>query len=230
MSKITDKGSLVGKLSHETLIGSTTIPQWLQPLVNYNGVYVGTTEPTDPKMLVWINPEGEANPEIDINLDNYYTKNETDTIIDSAIQSIDLTDYATKTELEQYDKSYEVDAKIAAIEIPETDLTGYAKESWVEEKIEQIEIPDTSNFATKEYVSEQIENIEIPEANVPVATLDTFGIVKPDGVTIIIKDGVLTVVGGGGSTAWDYPTQIKNNIKLFQVATASQIQNSLEVY
>lgn len=86
-------------------------------------------------------------------LTNYYTKNETDTIIDSAIQGIDLTDYATKTELEQYDKSFEVDAKIAAIEIPEVDLTGYAKESWVTGQLEpyalKSEIPDTSNFATK---------------------------------------------------------------------------------
>lgn len=29
-----------------------------------SGVYVGTTEPTDPDMLVWINPEGEESAEL----------------------------------------------------------------------------------------------------------------------------------------------------------------------
>lgn len=86
-------------------------------------------------------------------LTNYYTKDETNSAIDSAIQSIDFAPYATKTELEQYDTSNEVDAKIAAIEIPETDLTGYAKESWVTEQIDpyalKTEIPDVSGFATK---------------------------------------------------------------------------------
>ncbi len=29
-----------------------------------SGVYVGTTEPTDDEMLIWINPEGEAGGEL----------------------------------------------------------------------------------------------------------------------------------------------------------------------
>lgn len=163
MSKITDANKgLVGKLNHETLIGAANIPSWLQPYVNYNGVYVGTQEPTDPKMLVWINPNGGANPEIDVDLSNYYTKDETDTVIDNAVQAIDFTPYATRVELEQYDKSYEVDAKIAAIEIPDVDLTGYAKESWVTEQIDpyalKSEIPDVSAYQTETQVNTLISN------------------------------------------------------------------------
>ena len=96
-------------------------------------------------------------------LTNYYTKSQTDSNIEQAIQGIDFSPYATKLELEQYDTSVEVDKKIEAIEIPETDLTGYAKESWVTEQINGIDIPevnlepyalktdipDVSNFATK---------------------------------------------------------------------------------
>lgn len=161
-------------------------------------------------------------------LTNYYTKNETDTLIDSAIQNIDLSDYATKTELEQYDKSHEVDAKIAAIEIPEVDLEPYALKS---------EIPDVSNFATKDEIpsieglaSESYVDEKLADVEVPVATLDSLGVVRPDGVTIVIKDGVLTVVGGGGGGVFETPTQFKNDLRLFQCLTVLQNKNSLEVY
>lgn len=46
-----------------------------------SGVYVGTTEPTDPDMLIWINPEGEGST------GGFVTKE----YVDSAIESIELT-------------------------------------------------------------------------------------------------------------------------------------------
>ena len=116
MSEIKGNKKIVGKINAKTLRATTTVPDWLQPLIKENGVYVGTEEPTDPTKLVWINPDGEAS---DLDLSNYYTKDETDSLIDTAVQNIDLSSYATKVELENYDTSEQVDAKINAIEIPE---------------------------------------------------------------------------------------------------------------
>ena len=145
MSEIKGNKKIVGKINAKTLRATANIPEWLQPLIKENGVYVGTEPPTDPEKLVWINPDGQAS---DLDLSNYYTKDETDSLIDTAIQNIDLSSYATKVELENYDTSEQVDAKINAIQIPEIDLSGYAKKS---------DIPDVSRFITEipsEYVTE----------------------------------------------------------------------------
>lgn len=140
----------------------------------------------------------EAIAEIDVpeaDLSNYYTKAETDALIENV--EVDLTGYATET--------YVNDA-IAAIDIPETDLTGYATEQWVEDKgyltehqsleayAKKTDIPDVSGFiteipaeyiteteleakgyltehqslegyATEQYVDEAIAAIDIPEAD-----------------------------------------------------------------
>ena len=60
MSEIKGNKKIVGKINAKTLRATTTVPEWLQPLIKENGVYVGTEEPTDPEKLVWINPDGEA--------------------------------------------------------------------------------------------------------------------------------------------------------------------------
>ena len=60
MSEIKTKDKLVGQLSAVTLNATAIVPEWLQPIVKENGVYVGTEEPTDPTKLVWINPNGQA--------------------------------------------------------------------------------------------------------------------------------------------------------------------------
>lgn len=147
MSEIKGNKKIVGKINAKTLRATTTVPEWLQPLIKENGVYVGTEEPTDPEKLVWINPDGQAS---DLDLSNYYTKDETDSLIDTAVQNIDLSSYATKVELENYDTSEQVDAKINAIEIPEIDLSDYAKKS---------DIPDVSGFALKTEIPTKAEQI-----------------------------------------------------------------------
>ena len=147
MSEIKGNKKIVGKINAKTLRATTNVPEWLQPLIKENGVYVGTEEPTDPEKLVWINPDGEAS---DLDLSNYYTKDETDSLIDTAVQNIDLSSYATKVELENYDTSEQVDAKINAIEIPEIDLSDYAKKS---------DIPDVSGYALKTEIPTKAEQI-----------------------------------------------------------------------
>lgn len=147
MSEIKGNKKIVGKINAKTLRATANVPDWLQPLIKENGVYVGTEEPTDPEKLVWINPDGQAS---ELDLSNYYTKDETDSLIDTAIQNIDLSSYATKVELENYDTSEQVDAKINAIEIPEIDLSEYAKKS---------EIPDVSGYALKTEIPTKAEQI-----------------------------------------------------------------------
>lgn len=89
------------------------------------GIYVGSAEPTDDDILVWINPSGSPTeglatieyvdeaikgveaPEIDL------TGYATEDYVDEAIESIDLEDYATK----EY-----VDETIANIDIPESEI------------------------------------------------------------------------------------------------------------
>ena len=59
-----------------------------------SGVYVGTEEPTDPEMLIWINPEGTATS-------NLATKEYVDEAVKNASgASVDLTNYYTKTEVD----------------------------------------------------------------------------------------------------------------------------------
>ena len=58
MSEIKGNKKIVGKINAKTLRATTTVPDWLQPLIKENGVYVGTEPPTDPEKLVWINPDG----------------------------------------------------------------------------------------------------------------------------------------------------------------------------
>ena len=60
MSEIKGNKKIVGKINAKTLRATTTVPDWLQPLIKENGVYVGTEPPTDPEKLVWINPDGQA--------------------------------------------------------------------------------------------------------------------------------------------------------------------------
>lgn len=98
--------------------------------------------------------------------------------VDRALESIDLTPYATKVyieneiaaidipSLEGYATEQFVKDEIATI--PEVDLTGYAKETWVDEQLVSYalktdipvipEIPDVSGFQTEEQVNTLISN------------------------------------------------------------------------
>ena len=59
MSEIKGNKKIVGKINAKTLRATANVPEWLQPLIKENGVYVGTEPPTDPEKLVWINPDGD---------------------------------------------------------------------------------------------------------------------------------------------------------------------------
>lgn len=105
--------------------------------------------------------------------------------VDKAVESIDLTPYATKVYVEN---------EIAAIDIPEVDLTGYAKETWVINEIEagkevgvgvneptgeelvwvNPEGGTADKLATEEYVQEQIAAIDIPKPDLTGLATETW--------------------------------------------------------
>lgn len=66
-----------------------------------SGVYVGTEEPQEEEVLVWVDTDGEL-------ADELATKEYVDDVISELVVDVDLTDYYTKTE---------VDEKIETIEL-----------------------------------------------------------------------------------------------------------------
>lgn len=108
---------------------------------------------------------------VEVNLDNYYTKEETDAAIAQvvdAIPDVDFTGLATEkyvddaianldipeaeVDLSNYYTKEETNAAIAGIKIPEPDLTNYATKQYVSEAVAAIEIPSTTGFITMEDV------------------------------------------------------------------------------
>lgn len=139
MPEIPTRTNIIGPAGEQGLQGEPGI----QGEPGESGVYVGTEEPTDDEMLIWINPEGEAS-----------TGLATIEYVDNAIKSVpgaDLTGYAT----EKY-----VDDAVAAINIPSLD--GYATEQYVTDAIAAIDIPETdlTNYYTKEEVDNKIPSLE----------------------------------------------------------------------
>lgn len=114
-------------------------------------------------------PQGAAGKITDINLSNYYTKEETETAINTAVSSIvipeepDLTPYALKIEVPSVEglasEDY-VDGAIANIVIPST--SGLASEAYVDNAINKIQIPSIEGLATEHYVNNAVAAIDIP--------------------------------------------------------------------
>ena len=89
--------------------------------------------------------------DITVNLENYYTKEQTEKAIEDAIDGIDipeidLNDYATKNEL----FSGDYNDLINKPEIP--DVTGLASTDFVQQEIGKLNIPDVGEFITEEEV------------------------------------------------------------------------------
>lgn len=112
------------------------------------------TDLSDYATISYVNTEiAKVVTSSEVDLSNYYTKNETNAAIQAA--KPDLSGYALKSEIpdttglatEQY-----VNDAVANIDIPEVDLTNYYTKSEVDAKI-----PNTSGFLTEvpaEYITE----------------------------------------------------------------------------
>lgn len=101
-------------------------------------------------------------PEIsNSNLTDYYTKSQIDELIAKIPGSPDLNldNYYTKDET--YNKS-EIDQKISEIEHPSVDLSNYYTKSEVDNLIPEV---DLSNYYTQDEVDSLLANIDIPDIN-----------------------------------------------------------------
>jgi hypothetical protein len=110
----------------------------------------------------------------------------TEEYVNHLMDNIDLTDYATKTDVQNavnaipqpdwsaYATKEYVGQQIEAI--PETDLTGYATETFVNEKIAAIPQTDLTGLATETYVNEKVnEAIEaIPDIDFSGLATETY--------------------------------------------------------
>ena len=97
----------------------------------------------------------------------------TEEYVNHLVDNIDLTDYATKTDVENaisaipepdwsaYATKEYVGQQIEAI--PDVDLKGYATETYVDEKIAAIPQTDLTGLATETYVDEKIAEISVPD-------------------------------------------------------------------
>lgn len=119
-------------------------------------VFIGTEQPLDYNIKLWIDTDAE---------NSYYTKTEVDEKLKNV--SVDLTGYATETYVQE---------KIDAIDIPETDLTNYYTKGQVDAAIDsaidnipdidlsayalKTEIPSTKGLATETYVNTLVGNID----------------------------------------------------------------------
>lgn len=81
----------------------------------------------------------EQNTGIGVDMTNYYTKAETNALLDGIEVEADLSNYYTKAE---------TDAAIKA-QTPDVDLTGYATEKYVNDAIGAIPQPDMNKYALK---------------------------------------------------------------------------------
>ena len=151
-----------------------------------SGVYIGIEEPTDPDIMVWINPEDDSVEEFatieyvqseitrimtggEIDLSNYATKSYVDDAI-AEIPSQDLSSYAKKTDLPKRTSQLTNDSGFLT---KHQSLEGLATESFVQNKIDAIpsvdlsdyakkrDIPNLEGLATEQFVTDKIAEAEL---------------------------------------------------------------------
>lgn len=118
-----------------------------------SGVYVGTAAPENG-VKVWINPDGPGT-----DLSNYYTKAQTETLVEEAVAGVDIPDlsgYYTKTETENA-----IDKAIGEIEGPDLSVyyTKTETDKAIEDAVAGVEIPDVSGYALKTEVPTKVSQL-----------------------------------------------------------------------
>ena len=124
-----------------------------------------------------------------------------------------LEGYAKTADLAQVAKTGSYNDLADKPTIPST--TGLATETYVDDKIAEIDIPtvptkvsaftnDAGYLTEHQSLIEYAKKTDIPAPyTLPTASTSTLGGVKVDGNTITIADGVISSVGGSGSTEPD---------------------------
>ena len=149
-------------------------------------VYVGTDEPTDERVKLWIDTDATP-PSKTVSWDEIENKPNLADVATSGDYN-DLSNKPTIPSIEGLASETYVNEKVAAIVIPE-----------VPTKVSELE-NDKGYLTEHQSLAEYAKKTEIPAPyTLPTASTSTLGGVKVDGNTITIADGVISAKSGGSS-------------------------------
>lgn len=132
-----------------------------------------------------------------VDLSNYVTKSELQAKLDALNINIDLSSYATKEELTNAINSIDLSAYALKTEIPTVpSLDGYATTEYVDNAVSNIPTTDLTGYATKEYVSTAINSIPATDLSNYYTKAETYSKTEVD--TLVANSGGSSSGGSSG--------------------------------
>ena len=132
-----------------------------------------------------------------IDLSDYVTKSELQAKLDALNINIDLSSYATKEELTNAINSIDLSAYALKTEIPTVpSLDGYATTEYVDNAVSNIPTTDLTGYATKEYVSTAINSIPATDLSNYYTKAETYNKTEVD--TLVANSGGSSSGGSSG--------------------------------
>ena len=136
------------------------------------------------------------------------------TYVNNAVAGINLSDYATKTELTSVSESVQTDitnlSESVARDLANVDLTGYATEQWVQNQGYLKEHQDISGLATKTELTSVSESVQTDITNLSESVANSAVWKKgtgTDSIAQVIADGTnLPTAAGERAIATGYGT------------------------
>ncbi len=133
-------------------------------------IYLVPNEDDTYDEYIWLEDEErfERVGNTDVDLTNYYTKSEVDTMVDSINDTIEANERIIASALVDLNEN-----KADKSEIP--DLTDYATKTYVDEAIAEIPQPDMSNYYDKDEIDEgnRVVSTALNRLNNEIGDIDT---------------------------------------------------------
>ena len=130
------------------------------------------------------------------------------TYVNNAVAGINLSDYATKTELTSVSESVQTDitnlSESVARDLANVDLTGYATEQWVQNQGYLKEHQDISGLATKTELTSVSESVQTDITNLSESVANSAVLKKgtgTDSIVQVVTDGSTYIPSATGKRA-----------------------------
>lgn len=156
----------------ENGVSDETVANAVKEYLAENPVESGATE----EQVAQIAANAEAITALENELDNYYTKSETDALVAAGGggAGADLTNYYTKTQVDEKLNGYATTTYVAeTVSAAQPDLTPYAKKADLLEYVKVEELPDHSIYALKS----ELEGYQTAE-QVNAAIVEYVGVIE----------------------------------------------------